>query len=138
MTFLEKFGTAILSATVKKWLLIPLQEMYLLSKFGRCSSSTSRNMTDKQNHMTMPILCHQQLRRIPLRLFTKRYICFLVFLTVTPLEKEMCLIVKVTWLNGFKVGIIGGRVFLWRIFSSSGVRLSNFGGCCFWRTKDIN
>ena len=45
-------------------------------------------MTDKQNHMTMSILCHQHLRRIALRLFTKRCISYLSFVTTPPLEKE--------------------------------------------------
>ena len=45
-------------------------------------------MTDKKNHMTMSILCHQHLRRITLRLFTKRCICCLSLVTALPLEKE--------------------------------------------------
>ena len=45
-------------------------------------------MTDKQNHMTMLISCHQYLRRIVLRLFTERYIRSLSFVTVPPLKKE--------------------------------------------------
>ena len=47
-----------------------------------------QNMSDKQNHMTMSILCHQHLRGIALGLFTKRCICCLSFVTVAPLEKE--------------------------------------------------
>ena len=87
MTFFEMFGTVTLPVPVKKWLSISLREVCLHSKFGKLSSLTRRNMTDKQNHMTMSILCHQHLRRIALRLFTKRCICCLSFVTVPPLEK---------------------------------------------------
>ena len=45
-------------------------------------------MVDKQNHMIMSILRHQHLRRIALRLFTKRCISNLSFVTVPPLQKE--------------------------------------------------
>ena len=81
-------GTVILPVTVKKWLSISLREVHLLCKFGKPSSSRGRNMTDRQNHMTMLILCHQHLRRIALRHFTKRCICCLSFMNVPPLEKE--------------------------------------------------
>ena len=131
------FGRVALAVPVKNWLLIPLREVYLLSKFGKCSSSTSRNITDKQNHITMSILCHQHLQRIALRLFTKRCICCLSFVTVPPLEKEMHLIVKIMWLHSCDITIICGGVFLWRIFSVNSVQLSKIGGYCPWRTKDI-
>ena len=88
MTFFEMFGTVTLPVPVKNWLSISLREVCLHSKFGKLSSLTRRNMTDKQNHMTMSILCHQHLRRIALRLFTKRCISYLSFVTVPPLEKE--------------------------------------------------
>ena len=45
-------------------------------------------MGDKQNHKIMSILRHQHLRRIALRLFTKKCISYLGFVTVPPLEKE--------------------------------------------------
>ena len=88
MTFFEMFGTVTLPVPVKKWLSISLREVCLHSKFGKLSSLTRRNMTDKQNHMTMSILCHQHLRRIALRLFTKRCISYLSFVTKPHLEKE--------------------------------------------------
>ena len=47
MTFFEMFGTVASALPVKKCLSIPLREVYLLSNFGRGSSSTSINMTDK-------------------------------------------------------------------------------------------
>ena len=134
MTFFEMFGTVALPVPVKNWLSITLREMYLLSKFGKLSSSTSRNMTDKQNHMIMSILCYQHLRRIAFRFFTKRYACCLSFMSEPPLEKEMCLTVKVTWLSSCDVTINCGGMFLWRKFSLSGVRLSKFGACCPWRS----
>ena len=134
MTFFEMFGTVALLVPVKNWLSIPLREMYPLSKFGKRSSSTRRNMTDKQNLMIMSILCYQHLRRIA---FTKRCVCCLSFVTVPPLEKEMCLIVKDTWLRSCGVTITRGGMFLWRKSSLNGVRLSKFGGCCPWRSKDI-
>ena len=82
------FGTVTLPVPVKNRLSISLLQVCLPSKFGKLSSLTTRNMTDKQNHMTISILCHQQLRRIALRLFTKRCISYLSFVTVPPLEKE--------------------------------------------------
>ena len=82
------FGTVTLPVPVKNWLSISLREVCLHSKFGKLSSLTRRNMTDKQNHMTMSILCHQHLRRIALRLFTKRCISYLSFVTKPHLEKE--------------------------------------------------
>ena len=88
MTFFEMFGTVTLPVPVKNWLSISLRELCLHSKFGRLSSSTRRNMADKQNHMIMSILRHKHLRRIALRLFTKRCISYLSFVTVPPLEKE--------------------------------------------------
>ena len=88
MTFFEMFGTVTLPVPVKKWLSISLREVCLHSKFGKLSSLTRRNMTDKQNHMTMSILCHQHLRRIALRLFTKRCISYLSFVTKPHLGKE--------------------------------------------------
>ena len=96
MKFFKMFHTMTLPVPAKKCLSIPLREVYLLSKFDKRGSSTSINMADKQNHMTMSILCHQHLRRIALRLFTRICICYASFATVPPLEKEMCLIVKVT------------------------------------------
>ena len=80
--------TVTLPVPVKNWLSVPLREVHLLCKFGKPSSSRRRNMTDKQNHITMSILCHQHLQRITLRHFTKRCICCLSFMTVPPLEKE--------------------------------------------------
>ena len=88
MTFFEMFGTVALPVPVKNRLLISLQVVCLHSKFGKLSSLTWRNMIDKQNHMTMSILCHQHLRRIALRLLTKRCISYLIFVTVPDLEKE--------------------------------------------------
>ena len=76
------FGTVTLPVPVKHWLSISLRELCLHSKFGKLSSSTRRNMADKQNHMIMSILRHQHLRRIALRLFTKRCISYLSFVTV--------------------------------------------------------
>ena len=87
MTFFEMFGTVTLPVPVKNWLSISLRELCLHSKFGRLSSSTRRNMADKQNHMIMSILRHQHLRRIALRLFTKRCISYLSFVTKPHLEK---------------------------------------------------
>ena len=129
-------GTVVLPVPVKNWLLISLWEMHLLSKFGKLSSLISRNMTDKQNHMIMSIL-HCVILRIAFRLFTKRCVCCLSFMTVPPLEKEICLIVKVMWLHSCDVTITCGGMFLWRKFSLSVVRLSKFGSCCPWRNKDI-
>ena len=43
--FFEMFGTVTIPVPLKNWMLIPLREMYLLSKFGKRSSSTSRSMT---------------------------------------------------------------------------------------------
>ena len=88
MTYFEIFGTVTLPVTVKNWLSISLWEVCLYSKFGKLSSLTRRNMTDKQNHMTMSILCHQHLRRTALRLFTKRCISYLSSVTKPYLEKE--------------------------------------------------
>ena len=88
MTFFEMFGTVALPVPVKNRLLISLQVVCLHSKFGKLSTLTWRNMIDKQNHMTMSILCHQHLRRIALRLLTKRCISYLIFVTVPALEKE--------------------------------------------------
>ena len=119
-------STVTLPVLVKNWPSIPLWEVYLLSKFGKLGSSTSRNMTDKQNHMIMSILCYQHLRRIAFKLFTKRCVCCLSFMTVPPLEKEMCLIVKVTQLGRCDIAIACGGMFLWRKFSLSGVWLSKF------------
>ena len=85
MTFFEVFGAVALPVPVKKRISISLRQVYLLSKFGKRSSSTRRNVTNKQNHMTMSILCHQHLRRIAITLFTKRCISFM---TIPPLEKE--------------------------------------------------
>ena len=82
------FDTVTLPVPVKNRLSISLREVCLHSKFGKLSSLTRRNMTDKQNHMTMSILCHQHLRRIALRLFTKRCISYLSFVTKPHLEKE--------------------------------------------------
>ena len=45
------FGTVASPVPVKKYPSIPLSEVFLLSKFGKCSDSASRNMTDKQNQM---------------------------------------------------------------------------------------
>ena len=45
-------------------------------------------MGDKQNHKIMSILRHQHLRRIALRLFTKKCISYLGFVTVPPSEKS--------------------------------------------------
>ena len=84
----EMFGTVALPLPVKNRLSISLREVFLHSKFGKLSSLTRRNMTDKQNHMTMSILCHQHLRRIALKLFTKRCISYISFVTAPPLEKE--------------------------------------------------
>ena len=133
--FFEMFGTVTKPEPLKNWMSIPLREIYLLFKFGKHSSSINRSMTDKQNHMTIAILCHQHLRRIALRHFTKRCIYCLSLKTVPPLEK------RCTWLSKScdyvrNVTITCGEVFLWRIFSLSSVRLSRFGGCCPWRTKD--
>ena len=69
--------TVTLPVPVKNWLSVPLREVHLLCKFGKPSSSRRRNMTDKQNHITMSILCHQHLRMIHVS-----------FMTVPPLEKE--------------------------------------------------
>ena len=88
MTFFEMFGTVTLPVPVKNWLSISLREVCLHSKFGKHSSSTRINMVDKQNHMIMSILRHQHLRRIALRLFNKRCISNLSFVTVPPLQKE--------------------------------------------------
>ena len=88
MTFFEMFGTVTLPVPVKSWLSIPLLEVHLLYKFEKRSSSRRGNMNDKQNRLTMSILCHQHLRRIALRHFTKRCICCLSFMTIPPLEKE--------------------------------------------------
>ena len=82
------FGTVILPVPVKNWLSISLRAVHLLCKFGKPSSSRRRNMTDKQNHMTMSILWHQYMRRTALRNFPKRCICCLSFMTVPPLENE--------------------------------------------------
>ena len=51
MMLFEMFGTVALPVPVKNWLSIPLRETYLLSKFGKLSSLTSRNMTDKHDHV---------------------------------------------------------------------------------------
>ena len=88
MTFFEMFGTVTLPVPVKNWLSISLRELCLHSKFGKLSSSTMRNVADKQNHMIMSILRRQHLRRIALRFFTKRCISYLSFVTVPPLKKE--------------------------------------------------
>ena len=80
--FFEMFRTVTSPVPVKSYQPIPLWEVYLLSKFGKCSILTSRNMTYKQNHKTKSILCHQHLRGIPLRLFTKRCIFRRSFVTV--------------------------------------------------------
>ena len=127
MMFFKMSGTVILPVPVKNWLSIPLWEVHQLCKFGKYSSSRRRNMMDKWNHMVMSTLCHQHLRRIALRHFTKRCICCLSFMTVPPLEKWS------TWLPKSRdyvpnVTIICGGVFLWRIFSLSSIWLSKFGG----------
>ena len=88
MTFFEMFGTVTLPVSVKNWLSISLREVCLHSKFGKLSFLTRKNMTDKQNHMTMSILLHQHLLRIELRLFTKRCISYLSFVTKPHLGKE--------------------------------------------------
>ena len=88
MMFFKMSGTVILPVPVKNWLSIPLWEVHQLCKFGKYSSSRRRNMMDKWNHMVMSTLCHQHLRRIALRHFTKRCICCLSFMTAPPLEKE--------------------------------------------------
>ena len=88
MMFFEMFGTVALPVSVKNRLLIFLREVCRHSKFGKITSSTRRNMTYKQNHMTMSILCHQHLRRIALKVFTRRCISYISFVTVTPLQKE--------------------------------------------------
>ena len=49
MMFFEMFCTVTLPVPAKKSRFIPLREMYLLSKFGKHSSSTSRNMTDNMS-----------------------------------------------------------------------------------------
>ena len=82
------FGTVTLPVPAKNRLSISLREVCLHSKFGKLSSLTSRNMTNKQNHMIMSILCHQHQQRIALRLFTKKCISYLSFVTVPPLEKD--------------------------------------------------
>ena len=106
MKFFKMFGTVTSPVPVKKCPLIPLWEVYLLSKFNKRSSLTSRNMADKQNHMIMSIFCHQHLWRIVLRLFTKRCIYCSSFTTVPHLEKEMYLIGKFTGLCSCNVIII--------------------------------
>ena len=73
------FRTVTLPVPVKNSLLISLREVCLHSKFGEHSSSTRRNMADKQNPMIMSILRHRHLRRIALRLFTKRCSSYLSF-----------------------------------------------------------
>ena len=83
------FGTVTSPVPVKRYQSIPVREVNLASKFGTCSFSTRRNKTDNQNHMILSILCHQHLWRM-------RCIWSPNFVTVPPLEKEMCLIVKVT------------------------------------------
>ena len=134
MMFFEIFGTVTLPVPLKNWMLIPLREMYVLSKFGKRSSSTSRSMTDKQNRMTMSILYHQHLRRIALRHFTKRCICCLSFKTVPPLEKRS------TWLSKSRdylpnVSITCGGVFLWRIFYSD---LVSGYSSTFWQNHSMD
>ena len=86
-----------LPVSVENWLSISPWEMCLRSKFGKLSSSTRRNMGDKQNHKIMSILRHQYLRRIALRLFTKKCISYLGFVTVPPLEKESSGSASVFW-----------------------------------------
>ena len=118
MTFFKIFGNVAIPVPVKSLLSVHLREMYLLSNL--------KNQND-QNHMTTPILCHQQLQRIVLRLFAKRYISCLSFVTVPTLEKEMCFIVKVMLLRSWDVTITCGGVILWRIFSLISVWLYKFG-----------
>ena len=47
--FFEMFCTVTLPVPAKKLWSIPLREVYLLSKFGKRSSLTSRNMTDNMS-----------------------------------------------------------------------------------------
>ena len=70
MTFFEMLGTVTSAVPVKMCPPIPLQEVYLLSNFSKRNSSTSRKVTDKQNHMTILILCRQHLASITVRLLT--------------------------------------------------------------------
>ena len=134
MTFFEMFGTVTLPVPVKSWLSIPLLEVHLLYKFEKRSSSRRGNMNDKQNRLTMSILCHQHLRRIALRHFTKRCICCLSFKTVPPLEKRS------TWLSKSRdylpnVSITCGGVFLWRIFYSD---LVSGYSSTFWQNHSMD
>ena len=83
--------------------------------FEKCTCSPNFvNVVPRQAEIWL-IICHQHLRMIALRLFTKRYICCPSFVTIPPLEKEMCLIVKVTGLRSCNVTVSCGRVVLWRI-----------------------
>ena len=52
------FGTVTSPVPVKRYQSIPVRDMHLPSKFGKLSFSTRRNMTDRQNHMILSILCH--------------------------------------------------------------------------------
>ena len=81
------FGTVTSQVPVKRYQSVPVREVNLAYKFGTRSYSTSRNLTDKQNHMILAISCHHHLRR-------KRCICSPTFVTVSPLQKEMCLTEK--------------------------------------------
>ena len=60
MMFFEMLCTVTLPAPVKERRSIPLREVYLLSKFGKGSSSTSRNMTDNMSS-TPPDDCPETL-----------------------------------------------------------------------------
>ena len=133
MTFFEMFGTVTLPVPVKKWLSISLWEVCLHSKFGKHSSSTRRNMADKQNHMIMSILRHRHLRRIALRLYTKTCISYLAFVKESSGSASVYKISTTNYIAWFPFSLPLWRQLFWNNLDGGKIFLSIFFSILFYQ-----